>query len=80
MCSSLHWLLKYKYTENWDRELNENYLPVTIETFKNNKIPSNWQIIYEDHYTYDYIKQQIKNDFGVEIKEPTHLKMILKRG
>lgn len=75
----LHWLLKYKYTENWDRELNENYLPVTIETFKNNKIPSNWQIIYEDHYTYDYIKQQIKNDFGVEIKEPTHLKMILKR-
>lgn len=75
----LHWLLKYKYTDNWDRELKENYLPITLEYLKSKKIPSNWQIIYEQHYTYDYIKQQIKKDFDVEINEPTHLKMILKR-
>lgn len=75
----LHWLLKYKYIENWDRELRENYLPITIEYFKKNWIPSNWKIIFEDHYTYDYIKKQIKNDFDINLNEPTHLKMIIKR-
>jgi hypothetical protein len=73
----LHWLLKYKYTNNWDRELKENYLPVSIETLKK-KIPSNWKIIYEKHYTYDHLKNQIKKDFDVELEEPTHLKMIIK--
>ena len=74
----LHWLLKYKYTDNWDRELKENYLPVTLEYLKKKRIPSNWSIMYEDHYVYDYIKSQIKKDFGVDIEEPTHLNMIIK--
>lgn len=25
----IHFLIKYRYVENWDREVNENYLPVT---------------------------------------------------
>lgn len=73
----LHWLLKYKYTDNWNRELKENYLPVSLETLKK-KIPSNWEIIYEKHYTYDYLKQQIKQDFDVDLNEPTHLQMIIQ--
>jgi hypothetical protein len=73
----LHWLLKYKYTDNWDRELKENYLPISLEYLKK-KIPSTWTIIYEDHYTYDYIKKQIKEDFGVDIDGHSHLKMIIK--
>jgi hypothetical protein len=74
----LHWLLKYKYTDNWDRELKENYLPITLEYLKNKRIPSNWTILFEEHYTYDYIKQQIEKDFDITIEEPTHLKMIIK--
>ena len=74
----LHWILKYKYTDNWDRELKENYLPVTIEHLKKTKIPPGWDIVYEDIYTYDYIKQQVKKDFDINLVEPTHLKMILK--
>jgi GNAT superfamily N-acetyltransferase len=73
----LHWLLKYKYVDNWNRELKENYLPLTIETLKN-KIKANWKIIYEKHYIYDYIKKQIKDDFDLELKESTHLKMIIE--
>ncbi|MGA1049083.1 MAG: hypothetical protein ACO3UU_13830, partial [Minisyncoccia bacterium] len=23
----IHFLLKYRYTDNWEREVNENYLP-----------------------------------------------------
>ena len=73
----LHWLLKYKYTTNWDRESKENYLPVSLETIKK-KIPSNWKIIYENHYTYEYLKNQIKQDFDIELKENTHLQMIIE--
>lgn len=25
----IHFLIKYRYVENWDREVKENYLPVT---------------------------------------------------
>lgn len=25
----VHFLIKYRYVENWDRELHENYLPIT---------------------------------------------------
>lgn len=73
----LHWLLKYRYIDNWHREVHENYLPLTIETLKN-KIPNGWSIIFEDNYTYDYIKQQVKKDFDVDLQEPTHLKMIIQ--
>lgn len=73
----LHWLLKYKYINNWKRELYENYLPVSLETLKK-KIPNDWNIIYENHYTYDYLKSQIKKDFDVDLDEYTHLKMIIE--
>lgn len=73
----LHWLLKYRYTLNWKREVKENYLPVSLETLKK-KIPSNWSIVYEKHYTYDFLKKQIKQDFGVDLEENTHLQMIIK--
>lgn len=73
----LHWLLKYRYTDNWDRELKENYLPISLEYLKK-KIPENWSIIHEDHYVYEYIKKQVKQDFDVSIDGYTHLKMIIK--
>lgn len=73
----LHWLLKYRYVINWKREVKENYLPVSLETLKK-KIPSNWNIIFEDHYTYYFLKDQIKKDFDIDLEEPTHLKMIIK--
>jgi len=34
----MHYLLKYRYKNNWKREVNENYLPVSLETVKT-KIP-----------------------------------------
>jgi len=30
----VHFLLKYRYIDNWEREVNENYLPVSLETVK----------------------------------------------
>lgn len=72
----LHWLLKYPYVENWKRELYENYLPITIEELEM-KIPFNWKPLYRKHYTFSYMRERIKKDFGVDLDLPTHLKMIL---
>jgi hypothetical protein len=73
----LHYLMKYKYETNWNREVIENYLPITLEDLKN-KIPSNWLILYENSYILPFFKNMIKKDFNIEITKPTHLKMILK--
>jgi len=73
----IHFLLKYKYTDNWQREVNENYLPITLETLKT-KIPTEYAIIYEDDFVLPYLKQEVKKDFGVELTHSTHVKMILK--
>jgi hypothetical protein len=77
MLNMLHWLLKYDYKSNWDREVKENYLPVSIETIKK-KIPSNWNIIYEDYYIFPPVAEKIKRDYGIELKHPTHMKMIIE--
>lgn len=77
MMNMLHWLLKYDYKSNWGREVKENYLPVSIETVKS-KIPSNWKITYEDYYIFQPVADKVKRDFGIELKHPTHVKMIIE--
>lgn len=74
----LHYLLKYKYTDNWDRELNEDYLGLTLEELKA-IIPNNYEIMYEEAYVLPYLKEQVMKDFDYEITDPTHIKLILKR-
>jgi len=77
MRTMLHWLLKYDYKSNWGREVKENYFPVSIETVKS-KIPNGWRITYEDHYIFKPIAEKVKKDFGIELKYPTHVKMIIE--
>jgi len=72
-----HWLLKYDYKRNWKREVLENYFPVSLETIKT-KIPTGWKIILEDHYIYQPIADKIKKDWNIDLKYPTHLKMIIR--
>jgi hypothetical protein len=73
----MHYLLKYKYIENWEREVNENYLPVSLETLKS-KIPSSYKIAYEDNFVLPYLQKQVKQDFGISITHSTHTKLILR--
>ena len=74
----IHFLLKYKYVEpNWDREVKENYLPLYKENLLSN-IPSSYNIRYVEHFTLPYIKDMVKNELGVEIRDNTHLKLILE--
>ena len=74
----VHYLLKYKYTENWEREVRENYLPITIERLLET-VPENYEVTYINHFTLPYTAWQIRNDFGIELTTPTHIKLILRR-
>ena len=75
----VHFLLKYRYVEpNWNREVRENYLPITREDLLA-KIPNEYNVVYHEHFTLPYILQTVKDDVGIELKDPTHIKLILKR-
>jgi hypothetical protein len=75
----VHFLLKYKYVQpNWSREVKENYFPFYREELLA-KIPNEYEIIYHEHYVLPYLKNQIMKDFRIDLKDATHLKMILQR-
>lgn len=73
----VHFLLKYKFTDNWAREVAENYLPLSLETLYK-KIPPSYKIIFEDNFVLPYLKKEVKKDFDIDIKHTTHAKMILE--
>ena len=75
----IHFLMKYKYVENWNREVRENYLPYDLENFLREIIPNTYQVEYLEHYTLPYLKKIVKEDFGIELKDKTHLKLLLKK-
>lgn len=73
-----HFLLKYRYTENWEREVKENYLPITLfDLFE--VTPKNWTTLYFDHNPLPFIKEKVKKDFDIDFREKTHLKLILEK-
>lgn len=75
----VHFLLKYKYLQpNWAREVKENYMPIYREDLLARLDTDNYEIIYHEHYVLPYIKQCVAADFGIELKDNTHLKLILK--
>lgn len=74
----VHFLLKYKYIQNWDREVRENYFPIYVEELLD-KIPNNYRIIFQDTFTLPYTAWQIRKDFRFDLKENTHIKLILEK-
>lgn len=74
----VHYLLKYRYLDNWEREVAENYLPINYVEFIK-MIPRHYEIIYSDNFQLEFIYNTIKEDFGIELQCNTHSKIILKR-
>lgn len=74
----IHFLLKYKYLENWNRECRENYFPITTQQFVK-RIPKNYCIDYYTEFLLPYAKRMIYEDFQINVKDTTHLKIILRK-
>ena len=74
----IHYLLKYRYTDNWEREVRENYLPIDIEPFIH-MVSKYYKVDYFEHYTFPFLKEQIRKDIGIELDLPTHAKILLSK-
>lgn len=76
--SLVHFLLTYRYTENWDREYRENYLPISFEDMLA-RIPRTYVPVFVEHYTLPFLREQVMDKFGIQLQDRTHLKLILKK-
>lgn len=75
--SLTHFILTYRYEVNWARELKENYLPVPYEDFLAS-IPPYYFPVYKDHFTLPFLRRCVKERFGFDLNERTHLKLVLE--
>ena len=73
----VHFLLKYRYIENWERESKENYLPLYWEEIIS-QIPSHYRIIYAKHYCLPFIQQSVLKDACINLEIPTHYQLLLE--
>lgn len=60
-----HFLLKYKYTDNWDRECKENYTPVSFEQYDRIIGLLGMRDQYRESYTIPYLTGIWKDDFNL---------------
>ena len=73
----VHYLLKYRYVENWNREVRENYLGYSVEDIIKN-IGTDYSLIYRKDYILPFLRDKIKEDFSIELSAPTHTNLIFK--
>jgi len=77
MKNLVHFLLKYKWTINWKREVNENYFPITIEEFLK-KFEQDFNLIYFERFRNPFFEANWKKDFDIKLEDYTHVKMIFQ--
>lgn len=74
----VHFLLKYKYTQNWEREVRENYFPISSEKLLS-QVPDGYEITFCETFALPFTAWQLRKDFGITLKDHTHIKLILER-
>ena len=75
----IHFLMKYRYTGNWDRENNENYFPLTLEKLLSMIPTEKYEIVYFQNYVLPFTLNRVREDFNITIRDNTHVKILLKR-
>lgn len=73
----VHFLLKYRWKINWDREVNENYFPLYIYEFTE-RFNDKYNMTYFERFRVPYLDKCIKEDFNIELEDYTHVKMIFE--
>lgn len=74
----VHYLLKYRWQINWERENAENYFPISLSEFLEHMSPE-YDPQYLNHAPVPFIQQKIREDWDLELRVPTHLKAIFRR-
>lgn len=70
-----HFLLKYKYLENWNREVEENYFPdIPLQYFERN-----YDCEFRKEYQLAYFTKLWKEELNIKIDSNTHIQLIYKK-
>lgn len=76
-----HFLLKYRYTQNWERELNENYFSFNPDCAIKWLNDYNFYPIYYERFNVPYIVEILQKDMRINLNDlgQTHIKMIFQK-
>jgi hypothetical protein len=74
----VHFLLKYRYKQNWEREVKENYLGYSTDDIIK-LVGDEYEVIYRKDYILPFLYNKVEEDFGIKINTPTHTNLIFKR-
>lgn len=77
MKNLVHYLLKYRWKINWNREVHENYFASTIEEFVEHM--QNYNVNYLERFRVPFLEKCWKEDFEVVLQDYTHVKIIFER-
>lgn len=79
----IHFLMKYRYAENWSRENAENYFPLNSRQFKTiineNSSIHGYIVDFLEEYGLRYNRRRIHEDFGFDFDVRTHTRLMLRR-
>jgi 2-polyprenyl-3-methyl-5-hydroxy-6-metoxy-1,4-benzoquinol methylase len=60
-----HFLLKYMYPENWERESKEHYVPVTFDQYEMIFDLLGMELQLKDSYLISFLREKWQTDFGL---------------
>lgn len=74
-----HFLLKYRWRINWEREVSENYFPISLSQFLE-KMTKQYEPDYLERVSLPFIQKQWGRDFNFSsFPIKTHLKAIFRK-
>ena len=71
--------LMYKWTDNWEHELKEDYFSIPWSRIKESMANYGYHVIYEKDYILPYLKKEIAAKFQHNLRQPTHKQIIFDR-
>lgn len=74
----IHFLLKYWHTTDWNTIIKENYFSYDIDEFIETFIKQ-YVVRVKRRYYLPYIHSKWKKDFDIDIKENTHINVLLEK-
>lgn len=76
-----HFLFKYRYLDNWKREVEENYFPISLEDMIGEINLEQFELIYQKNYLLPFQQEVIKKDFDIDLsfEHKTHTNLIFRR-
>ena len=72
-------LLKYTYTDNWEREKRETYFWEWLRLTDEARRKGGYEVIADIPFHIPFLRQKIRADYGLDLPIDTHRKVLLRK-